>query len=63
MEHNRKGYKEQDMNKIDWARNHILKISNETECLEDISEDDIKKYIDRIEPWLTAIFKNEQIAL
>jgi hypothetical protein len=63
MEHNGKGYEGQDMNKIDWAKNHILKISNETECLDDISEDDIKKYRDKIEPWLTAIFQSEHLAL
>ncbi len=51
------------MNKIDWAKNHILKISNETECLDDISEDDIKKYRDKIEPWLTAVFQSEHLAL
>ena len=51
------------MNKINWSKNHILKISNETECLDDISEDDIKKYRDKIEPWLTAVFQSEHLAL
>ena len=51
------------MNKIDWSKNHILKISNETECLDDISEDAIKKYRDKIEPWLTAVFQSEHLAL
>ena len=51
------------MNKIDWAKNHILKISNEAECLDNISEDDIKKYRDKIEPWLTAVFQSEHLAL
>ena len=51
------------MNKIDWSNNHILKISNETECLDNISEDDIKKYRNKIEPWLTAVFQSEHLAL
>jgi len=51
------------MNKINWSKNHILKISNETECLGDISEDDIKKYRNKIEPWLTAVFQSEHLAL
>ena len=51
------------MNKIDWSKNHILKISNETECLDDISEDAIKKYRNKIEPWLTAVFQSEHLAL
>jgi hypothetical protein len=51
------------MNKIDWAKNHILKISNETECLDDISEDGIKKCRGKIEPWLTAVFQSEHFAL
>ena len=63
MLHNGKGYEGQDMNKINWSKNHILKISNETECLDDISEDSIKKYRDKIEPWLTAIFQSEHLAL
>lgn len=63
MERDRKGYEGQNMNKIDWAKNHILKISNETECLDDVSEDDIKKYRNKIEPWLTAIFQSEHLAL
>jgi hypothetical protein len=29
----------------------------------DISEDDIKKYRDKIEPWLTAVFQSEHLAL
>jgi len=51
------------MNKIDWTKNHISKISNEAECFDDISEDDIRKYRDKIEPWLTAIFQSEHLAL
>lgn len=51
------------MNTIDWSKNHILKISNEAECLDDILEDEIKKYRDKIEPWLTAIFQSEHLAL
>ncbi len=48
------------MEKIDWSKNHILKISNKTECLDDILEDN---YRDEIEPWLTAIFQSEHLAL
>ncbi|KAF5429308.1 hypothetical protein C5S36_15755 [Candidatus Methanophagaceae archaeon] len=51
------------MNKIDWSKNHIFKISNETKCLDDISEDDIKKCRNKIEPWLTAVFQSEHLAL
>ena len=51
------------MNEIDWSKSHILKISNEAECLDNISEDDIKKYRDKIEPWLTAVFQSEHLAL
>jgi hypothetical protein len=51
------------MNEIDWAKKHFLKIGNATECFDDISEDDIKKYRDKIEPWLTAIFQSEHLAL
>lgn len=51
------------MNKINWSKDHILKISNETECLDDVSEDDIKKYRNKIEPWLTAVFQSEHLAL
>jgi len=62
MERDGKGYEGQDMNKINWSKNHILKISNETECLDDISEDDIKKYRNKIEPWLTAVFPVTSLA-
>lgn len=51
------------MNKIDWAKNHILKISNEVECLDNIPEDEIKEYREKIEPWLTAVFQSEHLAL
>ena len=51
------------MNTIDWTKNHISKISNEAKCFDDISEDDIRKYRDKIEPWLTAIFQSEHLAL
>ena len=53
------------MNKIDWSKSHILKISNEPDCHDDISEsnDDIKKLRQKIEPWLTAIFQSEHLSL
>lgn len=47
------------MDKIDWSKDHILKISNETEY--DIA--DIVRLRGKIEPWLTAIFQSEHLSL
>ncbi|MBI4725973.1 hypothetical protein HY768_01905 [candidate division TA06 bacterium] len=47
------------MDKIDWAKEHILKIGNET--VYDIAN--VKQLRDRIEPWLTAIFQSEHLSL
>ncbi|HUU40806.1 MAG TPA: hypothetical protein VMW42_07690, partial [Desulfatiglandales bacterium] len=63
MEYNGKENEGSDMNKINWSKDHILKISNETECLDDIPEDEIKKYRGKIEPWLTAVFQSEHLTL
>lgn len=49
------------MNAIDWSKEHILKIGNET--VYDISDDKIKPQREKIEPWLTAVFQSEHLSL
>lgn len=50
------------MNKIDWSKQHILKISNEPDCWDEISTEDTKSLREKIEPWLTAVFQSEHLA-
>jgi len=51
------------MDTIDWTKSHILKISNATEYRDDISDGGTKEYRSKTEPWLTAIFQSEHLAL
>lgn len=52
------------MDNIDWTEKHILKIGNELHCRDSISEEDvIISYREKIEPWLTAVFQSEHLAL
>src|SRR3989304_3275715 len=51
------------MKEIDWSKPHIIKIGNEPECRDNISEDEIVKLRKKIEPWLTAVFQSENLSL
>lgn len=51
------------MHRIDWAKQHILKIGNEPDCRDEISGEDVKPLREKIEPWLTAVFQSEHLAL
>ena len=52
------------MDNIDWTEKHILKIGNELHCRDSISEENvIISYREKIEPWLTAVFQSEHLAL
>lgn len=51
------------MDNIDWTEKHILKIGNELHCRDSISEEDVISYREKIEPWLTAVFQSEHLAL
>ena len=48
--------------RIDWAKQHILKISNEPDCRDEMSGEDVKLLREKIEPWLTAVFQSEHLA-
>lgn len=50
------------MKELDWSKPHILKIGNEPECLDEISEE-VTKLRKKIEPWLTAVFQSENLSL
>ncbi|MGN6212709.1 SIR2 family protein [Parafilimonas sp.] len=49
------------MNKIDWAKKHIVKTSTELSCSDDTP--DAKEWRMKIEPWLSAIFQSEHFSL
>lgn len=51
------------MHRKDWAKQHILKIGNESDCRDEISGEDVKSLREKIEPWLTAVFQSEHLAL
>jgi hypothetical protein len=48
---------------LDWSKPHILKVGNEIETFEEVKEGDIKSLRQKIEPWLTAVFQSEHLAL
>lgn len=47
---------------IDWGKEHLVKIGNEVLTPTDPSSD-IKKYREKIEPWLSALFQSEHFSL
>jgi len=47
---------------IDWTKENILKINNEILYYENSSKDE-EKWRKKIEPWLTAVFQSEHLAL
>lgn len=48
---------------IDWTKKNILKISNEVDCRDEVPEEEATVLRDKIEPWLTAVFQSEHLAL
>lgn len=48
---------------INWEKKQILKIGNEVDCKDQISETDVSGLRERIEPWLTAVFQSEHLSL
>ena len=51
------------MKEIDWSKPHLIKIGNDIECRDEISEEEISKLRKKIEPWLTAVFQSENLSL
>lgn len=49
------------MNSINWNKDHILYIANETP--EGSDEPEVKQLRSKIEPWLTAVFQSEHLSL
>lgn len=47
---------------IEWSAKHILKISNEVFCIDDLALEKIE-WRKKIEPWLTAVFQSEHFSL
>lgn len=45
---------------IDWSKKHIVKISNDIDCNDEVEKRDWRK---KIEPWLTAVFQSEHFSL
>jgi len=48
---------------IDWNAENILKISNEIFNFKENEEIDSRKFREKIEPWLTAIFQSDHLSL
>lgn len=51
------------MKDIDWSKEQILKIGNDIECSEIISDEEIIRLRKKIEPWLTAVFQSDCLSL
>lgn len=43
-----------------WSKKHIVKISNDIDCNDEVEKKDWRK---KIEPWLTAVFQSEHFSL
>ncbi len=48
---------------IDWKKSNILLIGNECIYFDEVNVEDVKQLREKIEPWLTAVFQSEHLAL